>query len=130
LEVASDDLDFADGTIYVKGSPDRKLSYEEIITRNYGMRVGSIMGRGTYKTEGKGLDAETGQGFTSKFWSTGAAAAEVEVDTDTGEVKIVKFTSACDVGKAINPLSCVTQVEGSVVMSLGHTFYEEMVYDS
>lgn len=130
LEVAEADLELRDGRVVVQGSPDRSLTYEEIITRRYGMRVGSVMGRGTYKTEGSGLDAETGQGYASVFWSTGAAAAEVEVDTETGEVSVTKFVSACDVGKAINPLSCVTQVEGSVVMSLGHTFYEEMVYDS
>ena len=130
LEVSMQDLDLADGRVFVKGSPDRSMSYEEVVTRHFGMRVGSIIGRGTFKTSGRGLDPETGQGYASAFWSTGAAAAEVEVDTETGEVRILKFTSACDVGKAINPLHCVGQVEGSVVMSLGHTFYEEIVYDS
>ena len=128
LEVSAEDLELADGIVSVKGSPDRKLSIEDIIRRKYGMKVGSIVGRGTYKTEG-GLDPETGQGRASAFWETGVSAAEVEVDPRTGEVKILKFVSVADVGKVINPMLCEGQVEGTILTGIGHAFYENIIYE-
>ena len=55
--------------------------------------------------------------------------AEVEVDLDTFEVKVLRFWQAADVGKAINPLNCVAQIEGGVVMGIGSALHEEMVID-
>src|SRR5438132_5579581 len=58
-----------------------------------------------------------------------AHAAEVEVDTVTGTVKITKYVAAHDVGKAINPFSIRQQVEGGVVMATGAVFTEELLID-
>lgn len=93
------------------------------------MRVGSIVGKGVFKTTG-GLDPETGQGKASAFWFTSAAGAELEVDTETGRVTVLKLASACNAGKAINPLLSTGQIEGSNDMALGFTFLEELVYDA
>ena len=60
-------------------------------------------------------------------WAAGAA--EVEVDTVTGTVKVTKFVAAHDVGKAINPFSIKQQVEGGVVMATGAVFTEELLID-
>jgi len=57
------------------------------------------------------------------------AAAEVEVDEDTGRVKLLRYVSVADVGKAINPRECEAQEEGAAMMGIGHTFFEQMVYD-
>ena len=57
------------------------------------------------------------------------AAAEVEVDEDTGRVKLLRYVSIADVGKAINPRECEAQEEGAAMMGIGHTFFEQMVYE-
>ena len=57
------------------------------------------------------------------------AAAEVEVDEETGQVHLLRYITLADVGKAINPLQCEAQEEGASMMGIGHTFFEEMVYD-
>jgi len=51
------------------------------------------------------------------------------VDPDTGVIRIVKYISIADVGKAINPLQCLGQDEGAVLFGIGHTLFEEMVYE-
>jgi carbon-monoxide dehydrogenase large subunit len=55
-----------------------------------------------------------------------AQGAEVEVDEETGEVKILKLTAAHDVGKAINPDGCIGQIEGALAQGLGTALFEEM----
>ena len=129
LEVSAEDLTLFEGHVQVKGSPDRSLSYEDVIRRKYGMKVGSIVGRGNYVTEG-GLDPETGQGVATVFWEAGATASEVEVDPETGSVKVIHLAAVCDVGSAINPMACEGQIEGTVANALGHTFFENILYES
>lgn len=62
------------------------------------------------------------------FWEVSLAAAEVEVDPDTGQVQLHRYVSIADVGKAIHPLQCEEQEEGGVMMGIGHTFFEHMMY--
>lgn len=128
LEVAADDLVLEDGHVMVKGSPDRKKSYEDLMRHRFGSRIGTLIGRGEFKTDG-GLDPETGQGKASAFWFSGAGGCEVEVDTETGQVTVLDYVAVVNAGKAINPLSCEGQIEGSVITGLGHTFYEHLIFD-
>ena len=128
LEVSVDDLTLEDGRVVVKGSPDRSKSYEDLMRHRFGSKIGTLMGRGEFKTDG-GLDPETGQGKASAFWFSGAGGCEVEVDTETGEVTVLDYVAVVNSGKAINPLSCEGQIEGSVITGLGHTFYEEMIFE-
>lgn len=127
LEVSATDVVLDDGHAYPQGAPSRRISYAAIFRHRFGMGVGSIMGRGLFKTEG-GLDPETGQGKASAFWFSGAGGCEVEVDTETGVVTVLKYVAAVNAGKVINPRLAQGQVEGSVLCALGHTFYEEMLY--
>ena len=77
------------------------------------------------------MNTETGQSARpSVFWMYAADAAEVEVDPDTGEVRLVRLAAAADAGRAINPLNCVQQIEGAAV--LGHRAWrsmEEVAFD-
>ncbi|MBI3066072.1 MAG: xanthine dehydrogenase family protein molybdopterin-binding subunit [Deltaproteobacteria bacterium] len=57
-------------------------------------------------------------------------AAEVEVDEESGRVRVLRMSAAHDVGKAINPLNCVAQIEGGVVMGIGSALHEELVIDN
>jgi CO/xanthine dehydrogenase Mo-binding subunit len=128
LEIAPEDLECREGKVVPRGSPERAVTYAEVIRRHFGMGVGSVMGRGTFKTTGH-LDPRTGQGKASAFWFTSAVGCEVEVDTETGDFEIVSLVAAVNAGKTLNPTLSEGQVEGSVLFGIGATAYEEMVYD-
>jgi CO/xanthine dehydrogenase Mo-binding subunit len=87
---------------------------------------GSFRGRGSHL-----LDPETGQSDkpAASEWVYMAQGAEVEVDRETGEIKIVKLVGAYDAGKAINPLSVKGQLLGGMMMGVGLSLFEEMVYE-
>jgi CO/xanthine dehydrogenase Mo-binding subunit len=88
------------------------------------------MGRGSYVAEGlTNLDLETGQGLPALNWTYGAHGVEIEIDTETGDIEIVKIVSAFDVGKVINEALCRGQVVGGTVQGLGTTVSEQYVYD-
>jgi CO/xanthine dehydrogenase Mo-binding subunit len=61
-------------------------------------------------------------------WAAGAAAAEVEVDLDTGEVRVARYAAVADVGRAIHRQSTIGQVEGGAALGLGGAMFEELVY--
>ncbi|MBI2986433.1 MAG: xanthine dehydrogenase family protein molybdopterin-binding subunit [Deltaproteobacteria bacterium] len=61
-------------------------------------------------------------------WELSAAVAEVEVDAETGKVSLLQYANVADVGKAIHPVACKSQLDGGAIMGLGNTFYEEIVY--
>jgi carbon-monoxide dehydrogenase large subunit len=74
------------------------------------------------------LDADTGQGPRAVVhFTTGAQAAEVEVDEETGEVRVLKLVSAYDVGKAINPDMVRTQMEGGAVQGMSTALLEQII---
>lgn len=130
LEAAVEDLELRDGTVAVKGSPGRALAYADVIRGRFGAGLGALLGQSTFQTEGGKLDPATGQGKASAFWFAAACGADVEVDVETGSVKIRKLSMAVDAGRAIHPLNCDMQNEGSMLMGLGTTLYEEMLFDN
>ncbi len=67
--------------------------------------------------------------IASTFWTFASCAAEVEVDTETGQVRLVKAAAAATTGTAVNPHSIETQLEGGVGQELGPTLFEQMVWD-
>jgi CO/xanthine dehydrogenase Mo-binding subunit len=81
--------------------------------------LGSYSARHSADTAFVGLD----------HWTPGAAAAEVEVDLDTGEVRVARYAAVADAGKAIHYLSAQRQVEGGIVMGLGNALFEELRYE-
>jgi CO/xanthine dehydrogenase Mo-binding subunit len=109
----------------VAGRGGAPVPYAEIIARHFGMPGGELIGRGTYRGE----RGHAPLGGVAPFWEVGMAAAEVEVDEDTGQVRLLRYVSLADIGKAINPLQCEAQEEGAAMMGIGHTFMEEMVYE-
>ncbi len=64
--------------------------------------------------------------MSSIFWMLATHAVEVEVDTETGVVRIVKVAAAHDVGRAINPTTCEQQIEGGVIMGLSNALFEDL----
>ncbi len=128
LEQPIDKLEFREGTVWVKGT-NEFLSVTDIIRRKYGPRGTSIQGNGTFvPPSAKAPDMETGQSpKASAFWMYATQVADVEVDTETGRVKVLRIVAAHDVGKAINPADTEAQIEGGVVQGVGATLMEEMI---
>src|SRR6266850_2306918 len=125
LEAFANDLVLAEGRVAVRGSPRRSLSYGEIVLRS---NQGNIIGRGAFTTRG-GLDLETGQGIGSVHWHQGAIGCEVEVDAETGKVRVLHLTPSVFAGRVVNPRLCELQLEGSAIFGFGQALFEEMVYD-
>jgi CO/xanthine dehydrogenase Mo-binding subunit len=125
LEAAPEDLVLSDGRVAVKGAPETAIEIRDVFWRT---RTGSLSGDGEVKTAG-GLDPETGQGIASDHWHQGAASAEVEVDLGTGKVYVKHLHVIAYAGYVVNPKLARMQMHGSVLFGLGHTLYEELVYE-
>ncbi len=89
------------------------------------------MGRGEHTVEdATPLDRETGQGKNpSAFWLYATQAAEVEVNPRTGQVKVLRISSAHDLGKTIHPVLVQGQIQGALLMGIGTALFEEMELD-
>ncbi|HEY7559768.1 MAG TPA: xanthine dehydrogenase family protein molybdopterin-binding subunit [Candidatus Binatia bacterium] len=128
LEARVEDLELHNGAARVRGVPDKRMSIGEIFKARFGSTVGSMFGGHCFKTEG-GLNPKTGKGKAAAFWFFSACGAEVEVDTETGKVRVLRAVTAVDAGKAIHPRQCGLQNEGSMLSGMGSALFEEMVYD-
>ncbi len=104
---------------------NQKLTFREVMQRYFRDSEGEIWGRGYFKV---GKDENVPLGYPSPFWEIGLGAAEVEVDTETGEVKVLRYVSLTDAGKMIHPLQCHAQDEGAAVFGLGQALFEDLVY--
>jgi len=91
---------------------------------------GPIIGRGRYIAHGlTHLNSDTGQGLPALNWTYGAHAVEIEVDTATGDIRVLNISSAFDVGKVLNEQLCRSQIVGGVVQGLGSAVLEKFVFN-
>ena len=130
LEGKKEELGFSDGKVHLKNHPEMALPFGEVIRRKLGAE-GIVRGDGSYTYEiAKDLDLETGHSdHASAFYMYAAQGAEVAVDEETGRVRVLRMSAAHDVGKAINPLNCVAQIEGGLAMGIGSALHEHLVID-
>jgi CO/xanthine dehydrogenase Mo-binding subunit len=75
------------------------------------------------------VNADPAQPRDAARYSFAAHFAEVEVDTETGHVRVIKYVAAHDSGRIINPLTCASQVKGGATMGIGMALHEELLYD-
>jgi len=133
LECSPEDLEAKNGRIYVKGTPERGITFKEAVAAcqtSDKIKILPIVGKGYYDPpDTVALNMRTGEGHWSAAYGFGAQVAEVEVDPETGQVKILEVISANDPGKVLNLLSLEGQSAGGIVMSLGQTLYEEVLFD-
>jgi CO/xanthine dehydrogenase Mo-binding subunit len=102
----------------------------ELFKKKYGMQAGNIIGTGTYKPDYVPASHDNGLSTNvTPFWMVGGAGVEVEVDTETGQVRILKVVNVIDCGKRINPRIVETQISGASLMQLGFTMFEKMHLD-
>jgi CO/xanthine dehydrogenase Mo-binding subunit len=107
-------------------SPGRELTYAELLQAHFGSARGEIIGIG----HAANLPvADHPLGGKPAFWELMAAATELEVDPETGLVRILKLVLVSDIGKALNPQQVESQDEGAAVMGLGHSLMEHLILD-
>ncbi len=123
MEVAEHDIVLEDGQAKVIGS-DMKRSFREVAARAVGMPGFSMAGGPT-----PGLEATSHFTPDQSTYSNGTHVAEVEVDIETGQVKILRYVVMHDCGHVINPMVVEGQVVGGVIHGIGNAFFERMLYD-
>ena len=128
LEVSPDDVEWNGEHCRVAGT-DRELGYRDVVTEAL-RDAGTITVKGTWSTppETQGGSFRGAAVGTSAGFSYAAEVVEVEVDEDTGMVRVVQVWVAHDCGRAINPLAVEGQVQGSVWMGMGQALCEETQY--
>jgi xanthine dehydrogenase molybdenum-binding subunit len=126
-----DRLDLRDGRISVAGVPDEPWTRVDLgrLLRAIHFRDGGQMltVESFYEPPSELPDWEKGRGNMSATYAYGAQGAEVEVDEETGEVRIVRMVAVHDVGKVLNPQTLAGQVYGALAQGIGYALYEEVL---
>jgi CO/xanthine dehydrogenase Mo-binding subunit len=102
----------------------------DVFRKKYGMRAGSVTGAGNFIPPYTPPDENGQTENATPFWMVGASGVEVEVDTETGRVRVTRLVNVADVGTPINPRIVETQLSGAAIMQLGFTLFEKMLFDA
>ncbi|MFC1917061.1 xanthine dehydrogenase family protein molybdopterin-binding subunit [Chloroflexota bacterium] len=117
------ELEAKEGRIQVKGTPKRSIPFAEAVLSAIKASGGmAAIGRGSFTPSRE-------MGFTSPAFSFGAAAAEVEIDNETGQVNVSRITMAHDCGTNINPMAIEGQMAGSIQMGVGYALSENLIQE-
>ncbi len=129
LDAEPDEVDLHDRTCFVKSDPDneeRRIPLGKVLRKAHFSSQGKVLMAETfYDPPNEMLDREF-KGNLSCSYAFGACGVEVEVDEETGQVKILKYVSAHDVGRALNPMLLEGQVHGGALMGVGYGLTEEL----
>ncbi|HEX5194296.1 MAG TPA: xanthine dehydrogenase family protein molybdopterin-binding subunit [Solirubrobacteraceae bacterium] len=122
LEAAAEDIEVVDGQFRVKGSPDKGMALADVAGAAY---VGDV-------PDGMepGLEETTFYHPDNYVFPFGAHACVVDVDPDTGRIKVVRYVAVDDCGNPVNPLLIDGQIHGGVVHAIGQALYERIQYDA
>jgi CO/xanthine dehydrogenase Mo-binding subunit len=101
----------------------------DLFRKRYGMQAGNIVGTGTYKPDYIPPNSEGLTTNATPFWMVAGSGVEVEVDTETGQVRITRLINVADVGRPINPRIVETQLSGASLMQIGFSMFEKMHID-
>jgi CO/xanthine dehydrogenase Mo-binding subunit len=101
----------------------------DLFRKRYGMQAGNIVGTGTYKPDYIPPDSEGLTTNATPFWMVAGSGVEIEVDTETGQVRITRLINVADVGRPINPRIVETQLSGASLMQIGFSMFEKMQID-
>jgi CO/xanthine dehydrogenase Mo-binding subunit len=132
LEVAADELEASpedletdgQGNIVVKGSPDRSIDLVSLALAAHFKYGRTISGRGIFMKPKSEVDPDTGAMDPDSTEAHACTVAEVEVDTETGEVTVLSLKSAYEIGQQVNPALVEGQIRGGSLMGMSHALYE------
>jgi putative selenate reductase molybdopterin-binding subunit len=116
LDCAPEDMSIIDGVLYTPRGASNLTVADVANETLYGRHRQQIMAKGDFWTD------DSPAPFFAQF-------VEVEVDTETGQIRVTRAVNALDLGKAINPALATGQVEGAVTMALGYALSEEVKFD-
>ncbi len=119
------DLLFANETVYSMAHPEKSISFKDLAKAAH-LRGIPMVETAWHDITTQDVDPETAQGDAYSAYAYATQLAEVEVDTETGKVEVLRVISATDAGKAINPLNIEGQIEGGVAMGVGYALTEEI----
>ncbi len=138
LEVSPEDVEAEDGTLFVRGSRGRAVAFDDVVAQVYLHPHGEHM-------EGVEPSLEATRSFkignvyhqperNGRFnlyptWSNASAACEVEVDPETGVVRVLRYVLVHDSGRIVNPLLAAGQLHGAITQGIGAALYEFVAYD-
>ena len=122
LEAAPEDIELRDGKFSVRGSPDRGMTLAEVAGAAYAPEN---------LPEGMepGLDEQSFYDPENFVFPFGAHACVVDVDVETGKIKVVRYVAVDDCGPAINPMLIDGQVHGGITHGIGQALFERIHYD-
>ncbi len=123
------DLDILAEKVVNKTTNAILMTFDKALELCYSFNYGrQIIGRGSYNPKTTPIDFRTAEGNVSGSYGFEAQIVEVEVDKETGQVTVLKVWDSHDIGKAINPQAVEGQIEGSIMMGIGYTLYEDLKY--
>jgi xanthine dehydrogenase molybdenum-binding subunit len=126
MDEPAERLELADGFIFVKDAPDRRLPYDKVVRSGHFREGGkTLVAEAFYDPPTQMLNKEL-RGNISASYGFACQAVLVEVEEETGKVEVLKIASAHDVGRALNPLACEGQVHGGIHMGLGYALTEQL----
>jgi len=128
-----DRFDLKEGYIFITGSPDApwlRMDLGKLLRAAHFRPQGQMLtAEAFYDPPNELPDFEKGFGNISSTYAFGTQGVEVEVDTETGEIKIIRMVAAHDVGKVLNPLGLKGQIYGALAQGVGYALYEELKSD-
>lgn len=126
LNCSPDLLSVRDDKVWREGFSEPVMEFSHL-AREAHLRGKQFVALGWYDNTTADVDPETNQGDAYVHYIYATQVADVEVDTETGEVTVLRIGAAQDCGKAINPKNVEQQIEGGVVQGMGYALMEEIV---
>jgi CO/xanthine dehydrogenase Mo-binding subunit len=117
------------GVVYDRETPSKRIEFDKLVRRIHFREGGTNIVVSAFYDPPTVMQDESWRGNISAAYVFGAQAALVEVDQETGEVKVLKVVSVHDSGRIINPMAAEGQVHGGVHMGIGYALYEELVLE-
>jgi CO/xanthine dehydrogenase Mo-binding subunit len=130
LGVRTDQLETRQGRIWVIDFPQKNISIGEVAYYSQVKLGRPVQGSASWNPPTVPLDPQTGQGKPFNTYVYATQIAEVEVDTETGQVDVLRIVAAHDCGTPINPMLVEGQIQGGISMGVGFALSEEMVFSS
>jgi 4-hydroxybenzoyl-CoA reductase alpha subunit len=128
MEIDPGELDCRDATVFVKSKPEINMPFHKAARKLF-VDKGPLVGRGAYTPPKLGGSFKGAAVGTSPAYSFATQVSEVEVDKETGEIKVKEVWDVHDCGQVINPALLHAQVHGALFMGMGEAIWEEVRFD-
>ena len=129
LNTSTSSIVVENGMVYDRENPSKRIEFDKLVRRIHFREGGTNIVVSAFYDPPTVMQDESWMGNLSAAYVFGAQAALVEVDKETGEVKVLKVVSVHDSGRIINPMAAEGQVHGGVHMGIGYALYEELVLE-